>query len=74
MSKKLYALTVRGHQYRWDFPVEADPKFIDEWRRDGIEIHEICTVIPMWVADAGLIRPWCFFQDIFHFRNPFAKG
>ena len=74
MSKKLYALTVRGHQYRWDFPVMVDPKYVEEWRRDGIEIDEVCNTIPGWVAEAGLETAWCFFQDIFHLKNPFARN
>lgn len=73
MAKKLLLLSVRGREHLWSFEVEADPKYIEEWRADGIEIYPICNIIPEWVANAGLVRPWCFFQDILGFKNPWSK-
>jgi hypothetical protein len=73
MSKKLYSLSIRGRQHSWNFHVYVDPKYVPEWRADGIEIDEVCNTIPEWVVNAGLLRPWCFFQDLFHFKNPFVK-
>ena len=71
--KKLYGLEVRGENHTWDFHVIIDPKYLEEWRADGLKIDEICNIIPEWVASLGLVRPWCFLQDIFHFKNPLAK-
>lgn len=71
MSKKLYSLEVRGHEHLWSFHVLVDPKYVDEWRADGLELNRLENIIPSWVVDAGLMRPWCFLQDIFHFKNPF---
>lgn len=42
-------------------------------REDGIRIGIVNNTIPMWAVDAGLLRPWCFVQDVFNFRNPFKK-
>ncbi len=73
MSKKLYSLTIRGREKTWTFDTYVEPKYVDEWRADGIEIDEVCNVIPVWVADLGLTRAWCFFQDLFYFKNPFSR-
>lgn len=70
MASKRYSLTVHGKRSTWNFDVEVDPKYIEEWRADGIEIDESLGTIPLWVVDIGLARPWWFIQDVFHFRNP----
>jgi hypothetical protein len=70
--KKLYALTVRGRQREWSFHVDVDPRYVPEWRADGLEIDEIVNTIPEWIVDLHLTRVWCFCQDIFNFRNPFS--
>jgi hypothetical protein len=31
-------------------------------------------IIPEWVASAGLVKPWCFLQDLFNFKNPWSKS
>jgi len=73
MAKKLYSLDVRGKQHEWGFHIYADPKHVEDWRADGLEVYEICNVVPVWIVDMGLLRVWCFFQDIFHFKNPFES-
>ena len=73
MSKKLLSIEVRGKHHNWSFNFYADPKYIEEWRADGLEIGEICNTIPTWVVDIGLVRPWCFMQDVFNFKNPWSK-
>lgn len=72
MAKKLYSLTIQGKDHVWGFDVLVDPQYVEEWRADGITIDEVCNVIPTWVVALGLLRVWCFFQDGFHFKNPFA--
>lgn len=73
MGKKALSVTVRGKHKVWSFTTFADPAYLSEWREDGLEIDEIVNVIPVWVADAGLVRPWCFCQDVFHLRWPFER-
>ena len=66
--KKLMSVEVRGADKTWSFLFYDDPKYLDEWRDDGLEVNEIMNVIPMWVVDLGLTRIWTFFQDMFNFR------
>lgn len=52
----------------------GDPKYIPEWEADGLEVWEVCNVVPLWVASLGLTRAWCFAQDIFNFKNPWGNS
>lgn len=72
MNKKLCSITVRGKHCVWSFHTYADPQYLKEWQADGVEIDEVINVIPEWIVDLGLMRPWIFLQDCFHFRNPFS--
>lgn len=71
MANKLLSVTVKGKNHTWSFNFYGDPKHVAKWRDDGLEIDVIFNVIPVWVKDLGLTKVWCFFQDIFHFKNPF---
>lgn len=71
MSKKLMLVEVRGRNFTWCFMTEGDPKYLPEWRADGVEIALVENTVPVWVAELGLVRPWCFLQDVFNLRNPF---
>lgn len=71
--KKLMTVTVRGKAKTWGFAFYGDPRHIEAWRADGLDVVLIENVIPAWVADLGLVRPWCFLQDVFNFRNPWRK-
>jgi len=71
--KTRLSISVKGNNHSWNFNIDADPKYLEEWRADGLEINEICNVIPEWIINLGLIRIWCFFEDLFYFKNPFAK-
>ena len=73
MAKKLFAVTVRGKQYEWNFKFYGNPKYLQDWRDDGLEIYEIENRIPSWIVDTGLARVWCFFQDLFQFKNPLKR-
>lgn len=68
--KQLLAITVRGKQHTWTFHFDGDPKYLQEWRDDGLEVDELYNTIPEWLP-GWAIRPWCFIQDCFCFRNPF---
>lgn len=74
MGKKLMSVEVRGNDRQWGFQFYGDPKYLNEWRADGLEIYEIENTIPTWVVDLGMTRAWCFCQDIFNFKNPFRNG
>jgi len=64
MSKKTYCLNVRGRKKEWCFLVEIDPKYINEWREDGLQIDEVVNTIPQWYVDLGLpVKLWCAVQD-----------
>jgi hypothetical protein len=67
---KRYSLTVRGATHLWSFDVLVDPQYVAEWRADGLDLEEVVNVIPAWVVQLGLVRPWCLAQDVFHFRHP----
>lgn len=72
MSKKLYHVTVPGNSRKFGIPTYADPRAVEDWRNDGIEVIEPHNIIPEWVADLGplAIRTWCFAQDVFNFKSP----
>lgn len=42
---------------------EGDPAHLPDWRADGLEVYEVCNVVPVWVQRLGLTRPWCRVQD-----------
>ena len=68
MGKRLLSIQVKGQNKTWSFNFYGDPKYLDEWREDGLEIDEVINSIPVWVNEIGLTRPWIFFQDLFNFR------
>lgn len=72
MKQKL-SIEVRGKQHNWSFIINEDPKYLKEWRDDDLIINEVYNVIPEFIVNLGLIKIWCFFEDIFNFRNPFSK-
>jgi hypothetical protein len=70
---KLLSITVKGDTKRWSFAFYGDPKYLEEWRADGLDVNEIYNVVPIWVTDLGLVRVGCFLQDIWNLKNPFRK-
>lgn len=72
--KRMLCIDIRGKRKNWTFVFEGDPKYIPEWEADGLHVEELINTVPEWWVDAGLsVRFYCFFQDIFNFRNPFEK-
>ncbi len=65
---KLCAVIVKGKTKTWSFNSYCDTKYLDEWRADGIDIDPIENIIPTWVVDLGLLKPWCFLQDLWNFK------
>lgn len=73
MSKKLMCVDVRGNRKQWGFMFYGDPKHLADWRADGLVVDEVENIIPEWVVDLGLVRPWCFLQDLLNFKNPLGR-
>ncbi len=63
MMRKNIEVTIRGKQKTWGFVFKADPKHLDEWRADGLEVDEVLNIIPQWAQRIGLTRIWCAVQD-----------
>ena len=65
---KLYSIEVKGKSGQtWSFNFYADSKYEKDWDEDGLIVYEIVNTIPEWAP----IKLWCFFQDLFNFKNPF---
>lgn len=63
MKRKL-SVTVRGKSGAvYGFMFNGDPKYLDEWRADGLEIDEVLNVVPEWAVALGLTRIWCRVWD-----------
>lgn len=71
--KKTYTIIIKGKNRTWAFDADIDPRHIPDLLEDGLRVEEIVYSGPNWVLDLGLIKVWCFFQDIYNFRNPFRK-
>jgi len=74
MAKKLLSVTVKGERRKWGFNFYGDPKYLDEWRADGLDVVEIVNSIPTWLPAWVPVRWWCFAQDIFNFKWPWSKA
>lgn len=68
----LATIEIRGKKSAWGVCWQASKSQIDAMREDGIEVGIVENIVPAWVADMGMTRPWCFFQDLWHFKNPFG--
>lgn len=74
MSAILHQVRVRGKGHTWLIDTYITRENAEVWRQDGIDVVEILNSIPAWWVDAGLsVRFWCFWQDVFHFKNPWRK-
>lgn len=65
-------IEVRGKRKTWCFSFYGDPKYLADWRADGLTVNVIENTIPM---NAPIpVRWWCFLQDLVNFRNPWRKS
>lgn len=62
--KRLMSVEVRGRERTWGFLFYGDPAHLNDWKADGLEVFEVCNVVPEWVARLGLTRVWCRLQDV----------
>lgn len=69
---KKYLIEVRGRRATWSIDFCASKAQIEDLRADGVEVYEVINTVPLWVADLGLTKVWCFLEDVFNFRNPFS--
>lgn len=72
MAEKLLSIHVRGKQSLWSFEFRGDPKYIPEWRADGLDVYEVENIIPFWLPPI-LVRPFVIAQDLFNFKSPWRK-
>ena len=61
--KNKYSITIRGRWHEWAFPIWAEHKHVEEWRRDGLIIDEILHEIPQWAANMGLSGLWIWLHE-----------
>lgn len=66
--KRKMSITVKGNHHKWSFNFYAEQKYLDDWRKDGLEINEIVNDIPVQAKELGLTKIWFFIQDIFNFK------
>lgn len=67
MKRRMF-IEVRGKTGEWSFDFYGDPKHLDEWRADGLEVYEHGYTIPFVIQQLGLTRLWCVACDVFAFR------
>lgn len=64
---------VRGQRSEWGIPADLSREAIESMREDGVNIIVPENTIPAWIVDIGMIRPWCFLQDVWSFKNPWRR-
>ena len=69
----LASIEVPGKHSMWRVAWQASQEQIDAMREDGIDVGVVENIIPEWVVDLGLLRFWCFWQDVWNFKNPWKN-
>lgn len=69
----LTIIELRGKTGEWLVTSDMSRAQIDAMREDGIEVGIVENMAPEWIVDIGLLKPWCFVQDVWNLRNPFTK-
>ena len=65
MTNRVFEINVKGTTKNYSFDFDGDPQYLPEWRAQGLDINPVLNIIPRWAVDIGLLRIWCFFQDVF---------
>ena len=60
---------VMGKTKEYYFDFDGHPDDLQGWWDDGLDIAKIVNEIPVWVASLGLVREWCWLQDLFCKEN-----
>lgn len=58
-------VTVKGKTKEHDFCFDGNREFLSEWREQGLDVYVINNEIPLWVVELGIVREWCWLQDLF---------
>lgn len=66
--KKLMNITVKGDRHDWGFSFYGDPKHIEDWLADGLDVTITENTCPEWAVRLGWHRAWFRAQDIFNFK------
>lgn len=62
--KRRMMIEVQGRSGSYVFAFTGDDSNLEEWRADGLEVNVIEHVIPYWVAELGLVKPYAKLQDL----------
>lgn len=62
--KRSMALIVRGREKEWGFTFQGDPRHLEDWRADGLDVSLCHNEVPAWAVKFGLLRPWVAAQDL----------
>lgn len=62
---------MQGDTSLWGVQSDMTQEQIDAMRDDGIDVGIVGNVVPEWIVNVGLMRPYCFIQDCWNFKNPF---
>ncbi len=57
MNKRMM-LTIKGKEHIWLFPISANPRYLADWRADGLDIGIITYETPTLIAWLGLGNIW----------------
>lgn len=78
MKTRYCTLTAHLPEGQFVLNAEVSEDMWRQWARRTMWVTldgELLNVIPAWWVDLGLpARWWCFWQDVFNFRNPFGSG
>lgn len=58
-----YQVIVKDRERSWCLYFD-NPDQARDMQADGFDISVVVNSIPEWVVDIGLLRPWCFVQDV----------
>jgi hypothetical protein len=61
--KQTLSIHIKGKRHSWSFTFKGDPKHIEAWQADGLEVYEVVGSAPRWAVDIGLLRAFIFVQD-----------
>ena len=62
--KRSIARVVKGREKQWGFTVQGDPRYLEEWQADGLDVSLCQNEVPAWAVRLGLLRPWVALQDL----------
>ncbi len=67
--KRRCMVVVRGRRHEWAFDFIGDEKYLERWREDGLDVIVIENSVPQWASELGLLRVWCWCQDLWRWMR-----